>query len=155
MRHTAADLHFHSSSPMKMNAYRNVTIDYREKRIMSSIVSSSLLLLLLLVASTPGAPGVVSVRMAAAFQSPVPGVTVTHRHHHWRRQHSSVGTATTATAGIRRLTPSSSSSSSSSSTMLYSSLSNRPTELPDSLVDAAAMAANVSNNLYVCLFCRI
>jgi hypothetical protein len=136
---------------MKMNAYRNVTIDYREKRIMSSIVSSSLLLLLLLVASTPGAPGVVSVRMAAAFQSPVPGVTVTHRHH-WRRQHSNLGTTTTATAGIRRLTPSSSSSLPSSSTLLYSSLTNRPTELPDSLVDAAAMAANVSTYMCVCVF---
>jgi hypothetical protein len=97
--------------------------------------------------------------MAAAFQSPVPVVTVTRlRHlrlHHWRRQHSSVVTTTIATAGIRRLTPSSSSLPSSSSTLLYSSLTNRPTELPDSLVDAAAMAANVSNNLCVCFFVMI
>ena len=124
---------------------------------MSSIASPLWLLLFVVVASTPGAPGVVT-RMAAAFQSPVPVVTVTRlRHlrlHHWRRQHSSVVTTTTATAGIRRLTPSSSLLP-SSSTMLYSSLTNRPTELPDSLVDAAAMAANVSNNLCVCFFVMI
>ncbi|KAL7431273.1 hypothetical protein ACHAXH_005121 [Discostella pseudostelligera] len=108
-------------------------------------MSTSLLLFFLLIASTPTSRGAV----VEAFHSLA--ATSQHHHRHRRRQHGVTSTTTPPPpAGIFAPSPSASTlvTSSSASMRLYSSSpNNRPTELPDSLVDAAAMAANACHQL--------
>jgi hypothetical protein len=104
----------------------------------------SLLPLALLLLRFMASPEVV---VAAAFHSAPAAAVTTSRHppplHHWRQQQQQqhIGVVPTRRMSLPSLP--SSSSSSSSLLQLYSTVTNRPTELPDSLVDAAAMAANV------------